>query len=71
MGPVIDQKAQKKILQYVKVAEKEGKVLYKSEVPAGGCYVPLTIVEGITPQKRLARKKSSARAGHHAGEGFR
>jgi RHH-type transcriptional regulator, proline utilization regulon repressor / proline dehydrogenase / delta 1-pyrroline-5-carboxylate dehydrogenase len=57
MGPVIDQKAQKKILQYIKVAEKEGKVLYKSDVPNSGCYVPLTIVEGITPQKRLGQEE--------------
>jgi RHH-type proline utilization regulon transcriptional repressor/proline dehydrogenase/delta 1-pyrroline-5-carboxylate dehydrogenase len=57
MGPVIDQKAQRTILQYVELAGKEGKVLYRSEVPTDGYYVPLTIVEGITPDKRLAQEE--------------
>jgi RHH-type proline utilization regulon transcriptional repressor/proline dehydrogenase/delta 1-pyrroline-5-carboxylate dehydrogenase len=57
LGPVIDQKAQRKILQYVELAEKEGKVLYRSEVPDKRCYVPLTIVGGITPEKRLAQEE--------------
>jgi len=57
MGPVIDAKAQKTILQYVDLAAKEGRVLYRSEVPKTGCYVPMTIVEGITPQNRLAQEE--------------
>ncbi|OHB65996.1 MAG: hypothetical protein A2Y77_00015 [Planctomycetes bacterium RBG_13_62_9] len=57
MGPVIDAKAQRAILQYVELAEKEGKVLYRSEVPADGYYAPMTIVEGITPDKRLAQEE--------------
>jgi RHH-type proline utilization regulon transcriptional repressor/proline dehydrogenase/delta 1-pyrroline-5-carboxylate dehydrogenase len=57
MGAVIDQAAQRKILDYIKLATKEGKVLYKSSVPKKGYYVPLTIVEGITPQDRLAQEE--------------
>ncbi len=57
MGPVIDQNAQQTISQYIELAAKEGKILYQSEVPAKGCYVPMTIVEGITPENRLAQEE--------------
>jgi len=57
MGPVIDQKAQRTILQYVDLAAQEGTILYRSEVPASGYYVPMTIVEGITPANRLAQEE--------------
>jgi len=57
MGPVIDQKAQRTILQYVELGAQEGRVLYRSEVPASGYYVPMTIVEGITPDNRLAQEE--------------
>lgn len=57
MGPVIDRPAQKKILKYVKLARKEGDILYSSEVPDKGFYVPMTIVESITPDDRLAQEE--------------
>ena len=57
VGPVIDASAQKSILGYVDLAEKEGKLLYKSPVPDTGYYVPITITEGITPESRLAQEE--------------
>jgi RHH-type proline utilization regulon transcriptional repressor/proline dehydrogenase/delta 1-pyrroline-5-carboxylate dehydrogenase len=58
MGPVIDHAAQKKNLEYVELAGKEGKVLYRSPVPQGkGYYVPMTIAEGFTPSCRLAQEE--------------
>ncbi|HPC96582.1 MAG TPA: L-glutamate gamma-semialdehyde dehydrogenase [Sedimentisphaerales bacterium] len=57
MGPVIDAKAQRTVMQYIDLAAREGTVLYRSEVPAKGYYVPLMIVEGITPQKRLGQEE--------------
>lgn len=57
MGPVIDKAAQQKILSYIDLAEKEGKILYKSQVPQGGFYVPLTIVDGIRPDCRIAQEE--------------
>lgn len=57
MGPVVDEKAQKSILAYVELAKQEGKVLLCREVPQNGCYVPLTIVEGIRPEHRLAQEE--------------
>lgn len=57
MGPVVDKAAQKNILGYVDIAASEGKVLVKREVPAEGCYVPLTIVEGINKTHRIAQEE--------------
>lgn len=57
LGAVIDRTAQKNIRQYIELAQKEGSILYMSDVPAEGFYVPLTMVEGITPQHRLAQEE--------------
>ncbi|MBP8305021.1 MAG: aldehyde dehydrogenase family protein, partial [Phycisphaerae bacterium] len=57
MGAVIDGAAQRKILEYVELAAQEGRLLVRSEVPNKGYYVPLTIVEGITPDCRLAQEE--------------
>ncbi|RQD62532.1 MAG: L-glutamate gamma-semialdehyde dehydrogenase [Desulfonatronovibrio sp. MSAO_Bac4] len=57
MGPVVDKSAQEKILEYVDVARQEGSILYSSEVPDKGFYVPLTIVDGITPEHRIAQEE--------------
>ena len=57
MGPVIDESAQKNILQYIDIAREEGTILYSSDVPDGGYYVPITIVEGIAPEHRLAQEE--------------
>ena len=56
MGPVVDRAAQENVLRYVRIAEEEGNVLVKREVSddlkaTGGCYVPLTIVDGITREQ--------------------
>jgi len=59
MGPVVDKAAQANILKYVDIACSEGKTLVKrTDIPAdGGCYVPLTIVEGITKDMRIAQEE--------------
>ncbi|WP_285905602.1 proline dehydrogenase family protein [Pseudodesulfovibrio pelocollis] len=62
MGPVVDKSAQKNVMRYVGIAEQEGRVLVRREVPdevkaGGGCYVPLTIVDGITRDHRLAQEE--------------
>ena len=57
MGAVIDGAAQKKNLEYVELAAREGNVLYRSDVPKTGYYVPLTIADGITPDCRLAQEE--------------
>ena len=57
MGAVVDDKARKSILDYVELAKKEGKVLLSREVPETGYYVPLTIIEGIRPEHRIAQEE--------------
>jgi len=57
MGAVADDKAQKTILEYAGVGKKEGELLYESAVPAGGYYVPMTIIGGIKPEHRIAQEE--------------
>ena len=57
MGPVVDDKAQANILKYIEIAKSEGKLLVSSAAPSSGYYVPLTIVEGITPAHRIAQEE--------------
>lgn len=57
MGPVVDDKARQGILQYAELAKKEGNLLFESAVPENGYYVPLTIVDGITPEHRIAQEE--------------
>lgn len=57
MGPVVDASAQKIITEYIETAEKEGRLLYCADVPDTGYYVPITIVEGITPEHRIAQEE--------------
>ncbi|UCF16369.1 MAG: L-glutamate gamma-semialdehyde dehydrogenase [Phycisphaerales bacterium] len=57
MGPVIDESARKSIAEYIDIARDEGNILYSSDVPEGGYYVPITIVDGIKPEHRLAQEE--------------
>jgi len=57
MGPVIDRQARDKILSYLEVVRQEGEILYQSQLPKGGWYVPLTLVGNITVQDRISREE--------------
>ncbi len=57
MGPVADGNQQKSVIEYIDLARKEGEILFSSELPREGFYVPLTIVGGITPAHRLAQEE--------------
>ncbi len=58
MGPVADEEAKKKILEYIKIAREEGTILYQSDVSEReGYYVPLTIVGDIHPEHRLGQEE--------------
>lgn len=57
LGPVVDKNAQENILKYIELAKEEGTLLHCPEVPHQGFYVPPTIVEGITPQHRIAQEE--------------
>ena len=57
LGPVVDESARRSILEYIELAKTEGKVLLSREVPGTGYYVPLTIVEDIRPEHRIAQEE--------------
>jgi 1-pyrroline-5-carboxylate dehydrogenase len=58
VGAVINAGAQKKILEYVELGRKEGKVVVGGEAgPAEGFFVMPTVVDGVTRGGRLAREE--------------
>ena len=58
VGAVINAAAQKKILEYVQVGRKEGRVVAGGKAgPKSGYYVMPTVVDGIRPNHRLAQEE--------------
>jgi RHH-type proline utilization regulon transcriptional repressor/proline dehydrogenase/delta 1-pyrroline-5-carboxylate dehydrogenase len=57
MGPVVDHAAQQRILEYIEVGSKEGKLLIAKEIISEGYYVALTIFSDIKPEHRLAQEE--------------
>jgi RHH-type proline utilization regulon transcriptional repressor/proline dehydrogenase/delta 1-pyrroline-5-carboxylate dehydrogenase len=57
MGPVVDVQAYKNVLRYIEIARQEGNLLLSREVPDTGYYAPLTIVDRITPESRIAQEE--------------
>ncbi|HEY7575067.1 MAG TPA: L-glutamate gamma-semialdehyde dehydrogenase [Thermoanaerobaculia bacterium] len=58
VGAVINERAQKKILEYVDIGKKEGKLVAGGGPgPAAGFFVQPTVVDGIDPTDRLAREE--------------
>jgi RHH-type proline utilization regulon transcriptional repressor/proline dehydrogenase/delta 1-pyrroline-5-carboxylate dehydrogenase len=57
MGPVIDQQAQQRIIDYIQIGKTEGKILVSKDVRDTGYYVPLTIFTDIEPEHRLAQEE--------------
>lgn len=57
LGPVADAEQQRKILEYIEIGSREGELLYRSNVPYGGYYVPLTILGSIRPEHRVAQEE--------------
>jgi RHH-type proline utilization regulon transcriptional repressor/proline dehydrogenase/delta 1-pyrroline-5-carboxylate dehydrogenase len=57
MGPVVDPAQQKKVLEYLEIAKKEGTVLVERQTSGQGYYAPLVVVAGIRPEHRLAQEE--------------
>ena len=58
VGAVINERAKKKILEYVDVGRKEGTVVAGGETgPADGFFVQPTIVDGVSRNARLAKEE--------------
>jgi 1-pyrroline-5-carboxylate dehydrogenase len=57
MGPVINARAKKSILQYIEVGKKEGKLLTGGESSGEGHFVQPTIIADIAPTARIAQEE--------------
>jgi 1-pyrroline-5-carboxylate dehydrogenase len=58
VGAVINERAQKKILEYVEIGRREGRVVAGGTAgPAEGFFVMPTVVDDIEPGDRLAREE--------------
>jgi RHH-type proline utilization regulon transcriptional repressor/proline dehydrogenase/delta 1-pyrroline-5-carboxylate dehydrogenase len=58
VGPVIDEAAYRRILDYIEVGKSEATLAYQAkEVPPHGYFIPPTIFTGVKPNMRIAREE--------------
>src|SRR5215469_3751282 len=58
VGPVIDEPAYRRILEYIEIGKKEAKLAYQAkEVPPHGYFIPPTIFTDVKPNMRIAREE--------------
>jgi len=58
VGPVIDEPAYRRILEYIEIGKKEATVAYQAkEVPLHGYFIPPTIFTDVKPNMRIAREE--------------
>ena len=58
VGPVIDEAAYRRILDYIETGKKEATLAYQAkEVPPHGYFIPPTIFTNVKPDMRIAREE--------------
>ncbi len=57
MGPVIDENAQKKILEYIEIGKTEGRLLVGGGSHGPGYFIEPTIIADVDPQARIAQEE--------------
>ena len=58
VGPVIDEAAYRRILDYIEVGKSEATLAYQAkDVPPHGYFIPPTIFTGVKPSMRIAREE--------------
>ena len=57
IGPVIDQRARDTILAFIEEGQRDADVLFRSEVPDNGFYVPATIFGDVQIHHRIANEE--------------
>lgn len=57
MGAVVDANAKKKILEYIEIGKKEGKLLLGGGEQGPGYFIEPTIFADVDPQARIAREE--------------
>jgi RHH-type proline utilization regulon transcriptional repressor/proline dehydrogenase/delta 1-pyrroline-5-carboxylate dehydrogenase len=58
VGPVIDEAAHRRILEYIEIGKAEATLAYqKGDVPSTGYFIPPTIFTRVQPDARIAREE--------------
>ncbi|HUE77695.1 MAG TPA: L-glutamate gamma-semialdehyde dehydrogenase [Longimicrobiales bacterium] len=57
MGAVIDDKAHKKISEYIEIGKDEGRLAFQGEAPADGYFVPPTVIADVDPDARISQEE--------------
>jgi len=58
VGPVIDEAAYRRILDYVEAGKSEATLAYQAkDIPPHGYFIPTTIFTGVKPNMRIAREE--------------
>jgi RHH-type proline utilization regulon transcriptional repressor/proline dehydrogenase/delta 1-pyrroline-5-carboxylate dehydrogenase len=58
VGPVIDEPAYRRILEYIEIGKKEATLAYQAkEIPPHGYFIPPTIFTDVKPHMRIAREE--------------
>jgi RHH-type proline utilization regulon transcriptional repressor/proline dehydrogenase/delta 1-pyrroline-5-carboxylate dehydrogenase len=58
VGPVIDEAAYRRILDYIEVGKSEATLAYQAkDLPPKGYFIPPTIFTGVKPNMRIAREE--------------
>jgi RHH-type transcriptional regulator, proline utilization regulon repressor / proline dehydrogenase / delta 1-pyrroline-5-carboxylate dehydrogenase len=58
VGPVVDEAAYRRILDYIDVGKSEATLAYQAkDVPPHGYFIPPTIFSGVRPNMRIAREE--------------
>jgi RHH-type proline utilization regulon transcriptional repressor/proline dehydrogenase/delta 1-pyrroline-5-carboxylate dehydrogenase len=58
VGPVIDEAAYKRILEYIEIGKSEATLAYQAKnIPPQGYFIPPTIFAHVTPKMRIAREE--------------
>jgi RHH-type transcriptional regulator, proline utilization regulon repressor / proline dehydrogenase / delta 1-pyrroline-5-carboxylate dehydrogenase len=57
VGPVIDQRAQSKIQEYIEIGKKEARLLVEGTVTGPGLYVGPTVFTDVAPTHRVAQEE--------------
>ena len=58
VGPVIDEAAYKRILEYIEIGKSEATLAYqKDDLPAEGYFIPPTIFTNVHPDSRIAQEE--------------
>jgi len=58
VGPVIDEPAYRRILEYIEIGKKEATLAYQAkELPPHGYFIPPTIFTDVKPKMRVAREE--------------